>query len=51
MLPVVIVISRLLKLSIESIVSGGGQITQCSLKEIGARYAYSPQEALRNLAQ
>jgi hypothetical protein len=30
---------------------GGDQITQCSLKEIGARHEYSPQEALRNLAQ
>lgn len=48
---VVVVIRRMLKLSIESLVSGCGQITQCSLKEIGAGHEYSPQEAIRDLAQ
>lgn len=46
-----VVIRRMLKLSIEPLVSGCGQITQCSLKEIGAGHEYSPQEAIRDLAQ
>jgi hypothetical protein len=50
-MPPVVVIRKMLKLSIESIVSGGDWITQCSLKEIYARQGYYPQEALRNFAQ